>query len=115
MNFLKELTLKKFAFIIFLFDSNNINAHIKIKVQMISISLSILLLNLCVQTCSSNTTTVASDYYVAPEGEVNYDENVVTSITAKSNKNVRPIETVSLTLKVNSFFTQWLFKGILIF
>ena len=68
---------------------------------MISISLSILLLNLCVQTCSSNTTTVASDYYVAPEGEVNYDENVVTSITAKYNKNVRPIETVGLTLKVN--------------
>lgn len=59
-------------------------------------------------------TFLTSDYDV-PVDDINYDDIVITQITTKYNKLVRPIETVSLTLKVNSFFTQWLFKGILIF
>jgi hypothetical protein len=63
----------------------------------------ILVIILCVRLASSvNTTTVASDYYVEPAGESNYDDDIMALLftNKKYNPKVRPVAQVGLQIKV---------------
>lgn len=58
----------------------------------------ILIVNLIIQI----SLLQAQDYYYsAPIGEVNYDDDVISAITKKYNKLVRPVSTLNMTVRLS--------------